>query len=200
MVVGDDDQTIYEWRGARSDYILGKYENTFTNKPHVTYKLARSFRFGYLIAQTNCNVIQHNAHRLEKHVISSKPAVRSEVNVITDSEEQGGYANRRLVEEIVALVHDKKALPSDIRVLARTYAQLNALQTELLLQRIPFKVIGNAPMFEAGECQSLLNYVRVAESMDSKLTKDLRARFQNISNKPSRFLARFSINSMLDLG
>ncbi len=156
MVVGDDDQTIYEWRGARSDYILGEYENTFTNKPHVTYKLTRSFRFGYLIAQTSCNVIQHNAHRLEKHVISSNPAVKSEVTVITDSEEQGGYANRRLMEEIVALVHDKKAVPSDIRVLARTYAQLNSLQTELLLQRIPFKVIRNAPMFEAGECQSIL--------------------------------------------
>ena len=50
MVVGDDDQTIYEWRGARPNYILRDFEQAFNHKPHQLYRLSRSFRFGPAIA------------------------------------------------------------------------------------------------------------------------------------------------------
>lgn len=197
MVVGDDDQTIYEWRGARSDYILGEFEATFTNKPHHAYRLTRSFRFGYCIAQTGYNVIQHNARRLEKHLISNKPGSASEVTLITDEEEQGGYAHRRMAEEIIRLVKENRVPPSDIRVLARTYAQLASLQTELLLKRIPFKVDGRAPFLQTGESQALLNYVRVAAGMDQAVSEAIVSHFLSIGNKPSRYLARRDLEAML---
>ena len=54
MVVGDDDQTIYEWRGARPNYILNDFAEVFQNKPIQDYHLSRSFRFGPLIAQKKC--------------------------------------------------------------------------------------------------------------------------------------------------
>ena len=200
MVVGDDDQTIYEWRGARSDYILGEFETTFTNKPHRVYKLTRSFRFGYCIAQTGYNVIQHNAHRLDKHLISHDPGSRSDVTLILDLDEPGGYANRSLVEEIITLVRTQSVSLDDIRVLARTHAQLTAMQTELLLKQVPFKVIGKAPFLQAGESQALLNYVRVAARMHQPLAPDTSRQFLTIANKPSRYLKRVEVQNMLSAG
>lgn len=200
MVVGDDDQTIYEWRGARSDYILGEFDTVFTNKPHRTYRLTRSFRFGYCIAQSSYNVIQHNSHRLEKYLISSTPESKSEVTVITDPEEQGGYANRRLAEEIISLVQNRGVAPADIKVLGRTYAQFDALQTEFLFKGIPFKVTGRAPFLQAGESRALLNYVRVAAQLDKPLIVKTCRQFQSIANKPSRYLARRSLEAMLEEG
>ena len=200
MVVGDDDQTIYEWRGARSDYILGEYENTFTNKPHLTYRLTRSFRFGYCIAQASANVISHNAHRLPKPLISNKPGSQCDVTLVSDSNEPGGYANRRLSEEIIGLITQKKANPSDIRILGRTYSQLNGLQTEFLFRKIPFDVVGNKSFLQAGECQALLNYVRIAATLDCMLTQETQEQFKVIANKPSRFLNSREIDSMLSHG
>ena len=131
MVIGDDDQTIYEWRGARSDYILGEFQNTFANKPHRTYNLTHSFRFGYDIAQSSYNVILHNSNRLIKPVVSNDPASDSQVTLITDKDRPGDSANRQLAEEILGLVKNKGVKPPDIRVLARTYAQLDSFSTEL---------------------------------------------------------------------
>jgi DNA helicase-2/ATP-dependent DNA helicase PcrA len=51
MVVGDDDQTIYEWQGARPNFILKDFGTVFNNKPVLDYCLSRSFRFGPVIAQ-----------------------------------------------------------------------------------------------------------------------------------------------------
>jgi DNA helicase-2/ATP-dependent DNA helicase PcrA len=57
MVVGDDDQTIYEWRAARPHYILQGFKKDFSNKPVLDYKLSHSFRFGPLAAQAAYNTI-----------------------------------------------------------------------------------------------------------------------------------------------
>ena len=70
MVVGDDDQTIYEWRGARSTYIIRDFQSQFANKPHSTYRLSHTFRFGPLAAQVAQNCISHNSNRVEKEVVS----------------------------------------------------------------------------------------------------------------------------------
>ena len=89
MAVGDDDQTIYEWRGARADYILGEFQNTFDGKPHRTYKLTRSFRFGYHIAQTAQNLIRHNPNRLSKDLLAYRPQAPSKVQLCGESEAAG---------------------------------------------------------------------------------------------------------------
>ena len=200
MVVGDDDQTIYEWRGARSEYIRGEFENTFANKQHRTYRLTNSFRFGYSIAQSSYNTILHNKNRYHKDILADDPKRDSKVTVVTDKEEQGGSANRILVEEILSLVKGNGVSPADIRVLGRTYAQLNSFSTELLLNRIPFKLIGRAPFLQSGECQALLNYLRVAARIDEILSEYTCRQFINIANKPSRFLARRDVERMLENG
>jgi DNA helicase-2/ATP-dependent DNA helicase PcrA len=56
MAVGDDDQTIYEWRGARPNYIVRDFEKVFNHKPQSMYQLSHSFRFGPTIAQSATNL------------------------------------------------------------------------------------------------------------------------------------------------
>jgi DNA helicase-2/ATP-dependent DNA helicase PcrA len=75
MVVGDDDQTIYEWRGARPDYILRDFRRVFNHRPNREYCLSRSFRFGTTLANAASSVIGNNSLRVKKIVVahSEKP-------------------------------------------------------------------------------------------------------------------------------
>ena len=197
MVVGDDDQTIYEWRGARSEYILREFMSTFATKQHSDYRLSHSFRFGYSIAQAAFNVITKNSNRNEKNLLARNPDQPSQIATFTDASVRGGHVNWHLVEEIITLVKANRVKPSDIRVLGRTYAQLNSISTEFLLRRVPFRVEGRAPFVKSGECQVLLDYMRVAAHLDKVPDDAITKRFLNIANKPSRYLARSEIERML---
>ena len=199
MVVGDDDQTIYEWRGARSEYILREYMTTFDQKPHLTYQLTRSFRFGYCIAQASFNVISHNTNRNEKTLIAHDPKVDSQFTVVSPNK-GAASTNRSLADEIIALVKSRNVTPSDIRVLGRTFAQLNSLSSEFLLRQIPFKIEGGKPFLKSGECEVLLDYIRVAASLDKVPNDSLDKRFLNIANKPFRYLGRDDLRRMLRRG
>ena len=197
LVVGDDDQTIYEWRGARSEYILREFETTFSTKPHAKYHLTHSFRFGYSIAQTSHNVINHNSNRNPKSLIAHDPAADCHIAILTDQAEAGGSANEAMVDEIIRLVKDDSVPPTSIRALGRTYSQLNGFQMELLRKSVPFYIAGNEPFFLSGPCQALLNYVRVASRLDEVPDQVLIERFINIANKPSRYLNRQDIQRLL---
>ncbi len=197
MVVGDDDQTIYEWRGARSDYILGKFDEMFDTKPCITYRMTHSFRFGYTIAQSSFNTIRHNDKRLEKEVISHSPTLSDDITLITDKEEQGGSANDQIAREIITMVMERGIEPANIRVLGRSYSQLNGLQTSFLLKRIPFKVLGRDPYLLTGECKVLLNYLHCAKHLHKPLNNVMIKNFLHIANKPSRFLSRSQLDKKL---
>ena len=200
MVVGDDDQTIYEWRGARSDYIRREFQNAFTNKPHSSYKLRNSFRFGFLISQSSYNVISHNTDRQPKDVLAYNPADDSEVRVLTDDEGAGESPNRALADEIEILVKEKNVAPSDIWVLGRTFSQMNGLQSEMIMRRLPFKVEGSQTFLTSPEASALLNYLRVAATFNRSLPRGMKNAVLAIANKPSRYLARRDMQRMLDGG
>ncbi len=183
MVVGDDDQTIYEWRGARSEYILREFKSTFDNKPHSDYSLTSSFRFGYRMAQASYNAITHNTNRNEKILLAHDPKLDSQITVFTNTS-----------------VNDKGVEPSEIKVLGRTFAQFNSFTTELLLKKVPFMVEGRAPFISSGECQVLLDYIIVASRLDEVPNETLTKSFLNIANKPSRYLGRADLRKMLQTG
>lgn len=200
MVVGDDDQTIYEWRGATAEYILGEFANVFDNKPQITYRLTNSFRFGFMIAQASHNVVAHNTKREIKDLTPSDPSQDSEINVIVDAEIQDDYSNRALATELISLVIDKGVKPLSIRVLGRTFAQLTEFQSELLLREVPFVVEGHGSFLQAGECQAMLDYLRVAYSLNDPPESQTIARLVNIANKPSRFLPREGLRLAIEGG
>ncbi len=131
MVVGDDDQTIYEWRGARPNYIIQDFPIIFDAKPVLDYQLSRSFRFGPLIAQCAANVIACNTNRVEKPLIAFQTAKSGHIHLL-----EGGYSSvKELAVQVQALVDMEQVPPKEIIVLARLYAQLDNLEAEFLTQR-----------------------------------------------------------------
>lgn len=186
MVVGDDDQTIYEWRGARPNYILHDFAQVFSDKPVKDYRLSRSFRFGPLIAQCAANVIACNTTRLEKPLIAFQPARQGFVHVFQSET----LATKELTEQILALTQVDGVSPSEIIVLARLFAQLDNLETEFLSRRIPYRVDGQEPFFKRQEIKALLDYLRLGLEIDQPIHEQSASWLQNVANKPSRMLSR----------
>ena len=196
MVVGDDDQTIYEWRGARPDYIIKEFPNVFDDKPHSAYKLTHSFRFGYQIAQCADNVLRHNANRTAKNTIAYQLDKPSSVRVIPEDPRQG-ETNRQLAEATIALVTKYEVPPGKIRVLGRTRAQMNELATEFLIQKIPFKVENSKPLFETTEVKTLLDYIQAASDLQKPLNRTIADRLLDIANRPNRKLSKRFLNQQI---
>jgi DNA helicase-2/ATP-dependent DNA helicase PcrA len=96
MVVGDDDQTIYERRGTQPNYIIQDFLLIFDAKPVLDYQLSYSFRFGHLIAQCAANVIASYTNRVEKPLVAFQTD-KSEYIHLSDS----GY---RSVKELAIQV------------------------------------------------------------------------------------------------
>ncbi len=165
MVVGDDDQTIYEWRAARPYYILQGFMEDFSNKPVVDYTLSHSFRFGPEIAQMAYNVITFNTNRADKSLIAHQPKP-STVALLENTSEQSTEVEKAMAEEIVTLVKERIAAPKDIIVLGRTFLQMDGLQAAFLEKKVPFRIIGKPPFFERDENRTLIDYMRLALALD----------------------------------
>lgn len=195
MVVGDGDQTIYEWRGARPTYILGGFRTAFANKPHTDYTLSRSFRFGPVLAQAAYNTISHNTTRVEKALIAHNSAQAAELHVIADGAETD--SNVEIAQQIVRLVKEDSVSPTEIRVLARTFSQLARLEATFLGHEVPYRVEGRQPFFERKENATLLNYVCLAQVLDEPTTRQAEDWLLSIANMPSRKLSRQQLSQVL---
>ncbi|MDD3828064.1 MAG: ATP-dependent helicase [Anaerolineae bacterium] len=189
MVVGDDDQTIYEWRGARPNYILRQFRTVFNNKPHADYTLSRSFRFGPVIAQCAQNVISFSANRVCKPLIAHAAAKPAFIEILLDSSEQGTDVNKELAQQAVSCVQECKD-PRRVIVLARMFSQLSGLEAEFLARHIPYRVVGRAPFFERRELRVLLDYVRLAAMIDQPVTQKADSLLHSVANTPNRRLSK----------
>jgi len=107
MVVGDDDQTIYEWRGARPTYIIREFQSVFDNKPHSQYTLSNSFRFGPVIAQCAFNTIQFNTNRVQKPLIANNFGKQADFFVYEQPPGQMVNINKQLTDQVITLVKNK---------------------------------------------------------------------------------------------
>lgn len=195
MVVGDDDQTIYEWRGARPEYILTKYKKEFSNRPSRDYMLSHSFRFGPEIADSADRVINNNNKRAVKHLRAddlTKPAFIKVIRLKSAYE-----ITKQLTGQAIDLVKNKKITPTEIIVLGRMYAQLHGIQAEFLVQGIPFKVVGMQPFYNRHEIQVLLGYFKVALDLKTPLTPTTLDDFMSILNSPNRRINKVDTETVL---
>ena len=170
MVVGDDDQTIYEWRGARPDYILKKFKEDFANKDVMEYTLSHSFRFGPALAQCAHNVITLNTERAPKLLIAHLVAKETGVTILVDDREQSTDPVQEMAEHVIDLVLRQGVVAEEIGVLGRTFTQLEGLQAVFIGHHIPFRVLGMGPFFERDENRTLIDYIRVAHAWDWPVT------------------------------
>ena len=196
LVVGDDDQTIYEWRGARSDYILGEFQNVFDNKPHRVYNLTHSFRFGYHIAQNAQNVIRHNPNRLSKDLLSYRPDLPFRVTLCRGADQC--KPSQELVDCLEDLLTRQGIAPSRIRVLGRTHSQLHRFSLELLRRGVPHQDPGNVPFLQAAESRDLLNYLQLAAAVRRPPGPETGDLLRAVLNRPNRFLSQADRQALLD--
>ncbi len=181
MAIGDDDQTIYEWRGADPGFILN-----FTARYGASKYLIRdNFRSHAAPLALANKVIEKNRRREPKRL----SLTRGFGGTLEVHEEVSPEAQGRHVAALIGAALGSGRKPSEIAVLVRLYAQTPPLEMGLLEANIPYRVVGSAPFYARPEVKTLLDYVRLARRANGE-EDGWETRWQSVANKPARYLSR----------
>jgi len=153
-VVGDDDQSIYRWRGADVRNIL-EFERDYPDATVVT--LAQNYRSTKTILAAAHAVIQHNPHRHPKQLWTSN----ADGVPVTIYEALDGADEARFVAAEIQKRTSAGARLRDIAVLYRTNAQSRLPEEECLKAGIPYQVVGSVRFYERQEIKDILAYLRL---------------------------------------
>lgn len=185
-VVGDDDQSIYKFRGADISNIL-QFEKYFNNARVV--KLEQNYRSTKNILDAANAVIHNNHGRKDKTLWSDN----EEGDKIELYQAEDGYAEADMVASAIKEKVDYgKADYNDFAILYRTNAQSRALEEKLMLRNIPYKIIGGQNFYQRKEIKDILAYLRVI----SNGTDDIAV--ERIINVPKRGIGATSISKAKD--
>ena len=174
MAVGDDDQSIYKFRGATIENILHFDEKVAG--AHVI-KLEQNYRSTENILNAANTVIRHNFGRRGKELWSKKGS--GEKVFIKQFENQHEEA-KFIVNKMMELSIREKRKYSDFAVLYRTNAQSNAVENVLMRSGVPYRVIGGHRFFERKEVKDIIAYLCVVNNPNDNL------RLERIINEPKR--------------
>ncbi len=175
--VGDDDQSIYGWRGAEVGNIL-RFESDMPEAKVV--RLERNYRSTSPILAAASGLIAHNKGRLGKTLFTEEGGGQSEL--LRWRRVYDGEAEARFVgEEIEALQRKGHAL-SEIAILVRAGAQTREFEERFITLGLPYRVVGGPRFYERMEIRDALSYLRVVQQPDHDLA------FERILNKPKRGL------------
>ena len=172
-VVGDDDQSIYSWRGADINNILN-YEKDFKNTKII--KLERNYRSTGNILSAASHLISKNKSRLGK-TLWTKGEEGSTINIrnVYDGQEEA----RSISDEIES--YQRKLIDiNEIAILVRAGFQTRAFEERFLKIGLPYQVIGGLRFYERAEIRDAVAYLRLINSSDDQLA------FERIINKPKR--------------
>ena len=173
-VVGDDDQSIYSWRGADVRNILD------FDRDHPgthTVKLEQNYRSTQLILDAANAVIARNLERKQKHLFTEEG--EGELVLYHTAEDERSEA-QFVVRAIQKLALEEERVPSDFAVFYRTHAQSRALEEALLGADLPYAVIGGIRFYDRAEVKDLLAYLRVLANPADEVS------LERIINKPTR--------------
>jgi DNA helicase II / ATP-dependent DNA helicase PcrA len=175
MVVGDDDQSIYRWRGADIRNILD-FERTYQGARVV--RLERNYRSTSTILEAANQVIRRNRDRKEKTLRTDREA--GERVTLTETADERDEASW-ILDEIEARIQDgSHAGYRDFTVLYRTNAQSRALEDAFRRRGVPYQIVGGVRFYERREIQDILAYLRlISNPLD-------RAAFDRVVNVPRR--------------
>jgi len=181
--VGDDDQSIYGWRGAEVGNIL-RFEKDFPNATIV--RLERNYRSTPHILAAASHLISHNEGRLGKTLWTElKEGERISLRGVWDGDEEA----RQVGEEIEALQRDKHLL-SQIAILVRAGFQTREFEERFITMGLPYRVIGGPRFYERLEIRDALAYCRVTVQPDDDLA------FERIYNTPRRGLGESALRTL----
>ncbi|MFN7322242.1 MAG: ATP-dependent helicase [Methylobacterium sp.] len=181
--VGDDDQSIYGWRGAEVDNIL-RFERDFPGATVI--RLERNYRSTGHILGAAGHLIARNEGRLGKTLFTDgEEGERVSVACAWDSEEEA----RMVADEIEALQHKGHSL-QEMAILVRASFQMREFEERFITNAIPYRVIGGPRFYERAEIRDALAYLRIV----SQPADDLA--FERIFNTPKRGLGDAVLNAL----
>ncbi len=181
--VGDDDQSIYGWRGAEVENIL-RFEKDFPGAKII--RLERNYRSTPQILGAASGLIAKNATRLGKTLHTDKPA---DSPVIVRGHWDGEEEARQISDDIESLQRQKTAL-NDMAILVRTSFQMRAFEDRFIRAGVPYRVIGGPRFYERAEIRDALAYLKIVASPDNDLA------FERIINTPKRGIGDSSVKKM----
>ncbi len=184
--VGDDDQSIYGWRGAEVDNIL-RFEKDFPGAKIV--KLERNYRSTSHILGAASGLIAANRDRLGKTLwTEDQTGDKVRVRGVWD-----GEAESRLIADEIETAKRDGLKYKDMAVLVRASFQMRAFEERFVLLAIPYTVIGGPRFFERAEIRDAHAYLRLIQSEDDDLA------FERIVNVPKRGIGETSVQKILQI-
>ncbi len=184
--VGDDDQSIYGWRGAEVGNIL-RFEKDFAGARIV--RLERNYRSTAHILAAASGLIAHNEGRLGKTLWTEG---EDGGKVVLGGVWDGAEEARMVADEIEALQRNGCRL-DDIAILVRAGAQTREFEERFILLGIPYRVIGGLRFYERHEIRDAVAYLRVIAQPDDDLA------FERIVNVPRRGIGKASLQTIYRL-
>ncbi|HEX9885174.1 MAG TPA: UvrD-helicase domain-containing protein, partial [Longimicrobiales bacterium] len=188
MVVGDDDQSIYGWRGADIKNILD-FERTFAGARII--RLERNYRSTDTILQAANHVIAENVHRKGKTLRTERAG--GDLLTLVETHDENDEA-RWIVSEVRARYDNGPDLHQyrDFAVLYRTNAQSRALEDAFRRQGVPYQIVGGVRFYERREIQDVIGYLRLISN-----PADVDA-FHRVVNYPRRGVGPTSLERLRD--
>lgn len=185
-VVGDDDQSIYKFRGADINNILD-FEKYFNDAKII--KLEQNYRSTQKILDVANEVIKNNAGRKDKRLWTS---VKDGTKVIFNVYENGYEEARGIAEDIAHRhLHDRKDY-SDFAILYRTNAQSRSLEEKLIEKNIPYRIYGGINFYARREIKDILAYLKTIDNARDDLA------VKRILNVPKRGIGTTSVAKVDD--
>ena len=181
-VVGDDDQSIYGWRGAEISNILD-FEKTFSSCRVFT--LEKNYRSTQEILNAATAVVMNNDKRANKNLIAANGPGEALGLIETNDEQEEASAIVSLIEKEIKL---NKRTFNNFSVLYRTNAQSRALEESFIRQGIPYNIIGSLRFYERKEVKNVLAYLRLVVNLKDTIS------LRRIINFPARGIGAKTID------
>lgn len=188
-VVGDDDQSIYRWRGAEVGNILN-FERDFPGTNVIT--LEQNYRSTQHILRAANHVVKENRLRKEKSLWTENPeGDLLTLYVAEDEADEAGFVVRKILEHVHGSFPKHPGRPArpyrDIAIFYRINAQSRAIEDELVKHQIPYTIVGGMKFYERKEIKDILAYLKLIANPSDGIS------LKRIINQPPRGIGEKTI-------
>lgn len=186
-VVGDEDQSIYSWRGATIRNIL-EFERDYPDAKVI--KLEENYRSSRRILEAASHVIQNNRSRKGKELwTKNSPGAKITLLQAKDDSDEA----RRVIEGVLSEISSQGRSLNEVCILYRTNAQSRAFEEELRRTGIPYVIVGGVKFYERKEVKDIIAYLNILVNPKDEVT------FRRVINTPSRGLGKETLHRIENL-
>ena len=162
FVVGDEDQSIYRWRGADYRNVL-RFEEDYPNRTKIL--LEQNYRSTQTVLDAARAVIDRNSDRTPKHLFSDRgPGEKIVLYEANDDYAEAAY----VVDTIAQAVGSKQAQPGDFAIMYRTNAQSRLLEESFLRSGMPYRLVGAQRFYGRREVKDVISFLRLVHNPDDE--------------------------------